>query len=108
MELVTYLNVIEHLEIFTYLLLIGGGFIKVSVFIYAARAVPTQLFKVKQKNWHVLVAAVYLLSLHRSGDIAEHLYVGLKLVPYYLHILIQFILPFLLGIVVFWRTKKSA
>jgi spore germination protein KB len=110
MELITYLGVIEHLEIFTYLLLIGGGFIKVSVFIYAARAVLTQLFKVKQKNWHVLilVGSVYLLSLHRSGDIAEHLYVGLKLVPYYLHIPIQFILPFLLGIVVFWKTRKKA
>lgn len=110
MELITYLGVIEHLEIFTYLLLIGGGFIKVSVFIYAARAVLTQLFKVKQKNWHVLilVGSVYLLSLHRSGNIAEHLYVGLKLVPYYLHIPIQFILPFLLGIVVFWKTRKKA
>ena len=110
MELVTYLGVIEHMEIFTYLLLIGGGFIKVSVFLYAARVVLTQLFNVKQKNWHVLIlmVVVYLLSLHRSGDIAEHLYVGLKLVPYYLHIPIQFVLPFLLGVVVFWKTKKKA
>ncbi|PFA62855.1 hypothetical protein CN378_17595 [Bacillus sp. AFS015802] len=109
MELITYLGVIEHLEIFTYLLLIGGGFIKVSVFIYAARAILTQLFKVKQKNWHVflLVAAVYLLSLHRSGDIAEHLYVGLKLVPYYLHIPIQFVLPIILAIGVFWKSRKG-
>ncbi|MFI8684632.1 endospore germination permease [Rossellomorea sp. NPDC077527] len=109
MELVTYLGIIEHMEIFTYLLLIGGGFIKVSVFMYAARVVLTQLFKMKQKNWHVflLMAAVYLLSLHRSRDIAEHLYVGLKLVPYYLHIPIQFVLPFLLGVVVFWKTRKG-
>ncbi|WP_044338637.1 GerAB/ArcD/ProY family transporter [Rossellomorea aquimaris] len=110
MELVTYLDVIEHMEIFTYLLLLGGGFIKVSVFIYAARVVLTQLFDIKHKNWHVLVlmGSVYLFSLHRSGDIAEHLYVGLKLVPYYLHIPIQFILPFLLGLVVFWKTRKRS
>ncbi|WP_341357403.1 endospore germination permease [Rossellomorea sp. y25] len=109
MELVSYLGVVEHLEIFTYLLLIGGGFMKVSVFLYAAQVVLTQLFKLKQKNWHVLflLVAVYLLSLHRSDDIAEHLYVGLKLVPYYLHIPIQFILPLILGVVVFWKTRKK-
>ncbi|OXS64524.1 spore germination protein KB [Bacillus sp. V-88] len=110
MELISYLGIIQHMEIFTYLLLIGGGFIKVSVFIYAARVVLTQLFKRKQKNWHVfiLMGVVYLLSLHRSGNIAEHLYVGLKLVPYYLHIPLQFVIPFLLGIVVFWRTRRRA
>ncbi|MGR3762898.1 GerAB/ArcD/ProY family transporter [Rossellomorea sp. NS-SX7] len=109
MELVTYLGIVEHLEIFTYLLLLGGGFMKVAIFIYAAQAVLTQLFKLNQKSWHVIVlmAAVYLLSLHRSGDIAEHLHVGLKLVPYYLHIPIQFVLPLLLGIVVFIRTRKN-
>lgn len=109
MELVTYLGIVEHLEIFTYLLLLGGGFMKVSVFIYAAQAVLTQLFKLKQKSWHVmvLIASVYLLSLYRSEDIAEHLYVGLKLVPYYLHIPFQFALPLLLGLVVFWRTRKK-
>jgi spore germination protein KB len=108
MELVSYLGIIQHMEIFTYLLLIGGGFIKVSVFIYAARVVLSQLFKMKQKNGHVIIlmVIVYLLSLHRSGDIAEHLYVGLKLVPYYLHIPLQLVIPFLLGIVVFWRTRK--
>ncbi|WP_299741783.1 endospore germination permease [uncultured Rossellomorea sp.] len=109
MELVTYLGIVEHLEIFTYLLLIGGGFMKVAVFLYAARVVLTQLFKLKQKNWHVLLllVAVYLLSLHRSDDIAEHLHVGLKLVPYYLHIPVQFILPLILGLVVFWKSRKK-
>jgi spore germination protein KB len=109
MELVSYLGIIEHLEIFTYLLLIGGGFMKVTVFLYASRVILTQLFKLKQKNWHVffLIAAIYLLSLHRSDNIAEHLYVGLKLVPYYLHIPIQFILPLILYVVVFWKTRKK-
>ncbi|BCB04143.1 GerAB/ArcD/ProY family transporter [Bacillus sp. KH172YL63] len=108
MEMVTYLDLVEHLEIFTYLLLIGGGFMKISVFLYAARSVLTQLFQVKQKNWHVilLLVAVYLLSLHRSSDITDPLYVGLKLVPYYLHIPIQFIIPLVLGVVVFWRGRK--
>ncbi|MBN8193328.1 endospore germination permease [Bacillus sp. NTK074B] len=110
MEMISYLGVLEHLEIFTYLLLIGGGFIKISVFIYAARIVLTQLFTMKHKNWHVLLllSIVYILSLHRSRDIEEHLYVGLNLVPYYLHIPFQFILPFLLGVVVFWKTRKRA
>ncbi|MCA1054419.1 spore germination protein [Rossellomorea aquimaris] len=109
MEMITYLGVVEHLEIFTSLLLIGGGFIKVSVFIYAAQTILTRLFKLKQKNWHIfaLMAAVYLLSLNRSGDITEHLYVGLKLVPYYLHIPLQFVVPFLFGMVVLFRTRKK-
>lgn len=107
LELVTYFGVIEHLEIFTYLLLIGGGLIKLTVFLYAAQVVLTQLFKLKQKSWHVLIliAAVYLLSLYRSEDISEHLYVGLELVPYYLHIPIQFIIPLILGGMIFLKTR---
>lgn len=108
LELVTYLGIIEHLEIFTYLLLIGGGLMKLTVFLYAAQVVLTQLFKLKQKSWHLLIlmAAVHLLSLYRSEDIAEHLYLGLKLVPYYLHIPLQFIIPLILGGVIFWKTRK--
>ncbi|MGE6753523.1 GerAB/ArcD/ProY family transporter [Rossellomorea sp. NPDC071047] len=109
MELVTYLGIVEHLEIFTYLLLIGGGFMKVSIFLYAAQVVLTQLLKLKQKSWHVLLfmVAIYLLSLHRSDNIAEHLYVGLKLVPYYLHIPVQFVIPLILGGMVFWKSRKG-
>ncbi len=109
MELVSFLGIIEHLEIFTYLLMIGGGFIKIGVFVYAAQVVLTQVFKQKQKNWHVLIllVVVYLLSLHRSNNLNEHLYMGLKVVPYYLHLPIQFGLPILLGIGVFWRTRKK-
>ncbi|MED1563365.1 GerAB/ArcD/ProY family transporter [Alkalihalobacillus alcalophilus] len=107
LELVTYLGIVEHLEIFTYLLLIGGGLIKITVFLYAAQVVLTQLFKVKQKSWHVLIlmVVVYLLSLYRSENVAEHLYVGLKLVPYYLHIPLQFIVPLILAVVIFLKTR---
>ncbi|PKG29623.1 hypothetical protein CWS20_07080 [Cytobacillus horneckiae] len=73
-----------------------------------AQVVLTQLFKLKQKSWHLLIlmAAVHLLSLYRSEDNAEHLYLGLKLVPYYLHIPLQFIIPLILGRVIFWKTRK--
>ncbi|MBM7702350.1 GerAB/ArcD/ProY family transporter [Metabacillus iocasae] len=111
MELVSYLDLIEHLEIFTTLLLLSGGFVKVTVFLYAAQVTFNQLFHIKRRIWHpiVFVAVMLFLSLFRSQNLVEHLFVGLKQVPYYLHLPFQFIIPFVLGVLVFWkaRGKKS-
>ncbi|QPC47436.1 GerAB/ArcD/ProY family transporter [Mangrovibacillus cuniculi] len=108
MELVTYLDIIEHFEIFTYLLLIGGGFIKIYVFIFGALTILMQLFKLKLTKIHIiaLMSVVYLLTFYKSESITEHLYIGLEIVPKYLHLPVQIGLPFILGIVVFLRTKR--
>ena len=110
MEMVNYLNIIEHLEIFTTLILLGGGFVKISVFLFAAQVALSQVFKIRSKRiWHVpfLIAVMFGLSLFQSTNVVEHLYTGLKLVPYYLHIPFQFAIPLLLGLIVVWKTHRN-
>ena len=111
MEMVTYFNIIEHLETFTTLILLGGGFVKISVFLFAAQVTLSQVFNIKSKRiWHVplLIAVMFGLSLFQSANIVEHLYTGLKLVPNYLHIPFQLVFPFFLGLIIVWKTNRSS
>lgn len=108
MEMVSYLDIIEHIEIFIDLFLLAGVFIKVSIYLYCAHVTLSQVFKVKrQNNWHILllIAVMYGGALFKSTNIIEQLHTLHEQVPYLLDIPFQFVIPFLLGLIVFGKTR---
>ncbi|WP_413301113.1 endospore germination permease [Bacillus sp. 1P10SD] len=106
-EIITFLQVFQHLEIIAVLLNLLGGYIKFSIFLYAGVQGFRQIFRLKQRLWHLFLAGilVFLLSFTFSQNIIQHLEVGLRFVPIYLHIPMQILLPFLL-LVMLWITKR--
>ncbi|MYL18599.1 endospore germination permease [Halobacillus litoralis] len=109
MELVTYFSFIEHLEIFTTLLLLSGVFIKVFIFAYAAYNLFKETFPVKKtKLWHsfLLIFLIAGMSMIASENLIQHLQIGLKVVPYALHIPFQFGIPILTALVLMVKPQR--
>lgn len=107
MEMVSYLNMIEHFEVVLELLLLAGVFIKVTVYLYCARVTLYQVFKIKKQNiWHILLLLAFMYggALFKSTNMVEQLYLLREQVPYFFNIPFQFVIPFLLGLIIFGKT----
>lgn len=105
--MVSYLDVIEHIEVLIDLFFLTCAFIKVTIYLYCAHVTLSQVFKVKKKNnWHIplLIVVMYGLALFKGTNFIERTHTLQKLVPYFLDIPFQFIIPFLLGLIVFGKT----
>ncbi|MFX3673464.1 MAG: GerAB/ArcD/ProY family transporter [Paenisporosarcina sp.] len=102
---------LERLDVYFMLVAIIGGFFKISVFFYVAVTATASLFKIKDS---ALLAfpfgvVILLLSITIASNFSEHVQEGLQVVPLYMHLPFQVIIPaFLLIIAIFRnRNKKS-
>jgi spore germination protein KB len=86
---------LERLDVLFMIALIIGGFFKVSVFFYASVVGTAQLFSVErhQRLIYPLGLIVLILSIAIAGSYPEHIAEGLKIVPLYMHIPLQVIVP---------------
>lgn len=101
-------NFIQRLDVIVIATLILGVYIKISVFFYAGFLGFVNLFhltKKKQKNYCLLILSVVILisSVKMASNFTEHIAVGLKWVPIYLHLPLQTGIPFILLISVLIR-----
>lgn len=98
---------IQRLDAIVISTLVIGCFFKITIFTYAAVIGTADIFK-KRKN-PAIVYVVCLLTLAASllnaENIQEHIYIGLKIVPVYLHLPLQAGIPLLLLIVMLIRKK---
>ncbi|MEH7155725.1 GerAB/ArcD/ProY family transporter [Neobacillus drentensis] len=99
---------IQRLDIIVVATLIIGVFIKITVFFYAGYLGLTSIFhitKKKQKALFLLILGTLILisSIKMSSNFAEHLKVGLKWVPIYLHLPLQTGVPLLLFLITWLR-----
>lgn len=87
--------------------LIIGGFFKISIFTYAAVVGTADLFKLRKHPVIVYFVCIFtfIVSLLNADNFQEHIHIGLKIVPFYLHLPLQTGIPLLLLIVV-WIRKK--
>ena len=89
--------------------LILGGFFKISIFFYAGINGMKDLFLIQKKK-HILIlvasfiAVVTVYSVNMDSSFTSHIEIGLKQVPYYLHIPFQIGIPVLL-LVITWGKK---
>ncbi|ASS99563.1 MULTISPECIES: GerAB/ArcD/ProY family transporter [Geobacillus] len=97
----------ERLDVLFMIALIIGGFFKISIFFYAGVVGAAHLFGISkhQRIVYPLGLLVLLLSIAIASNYAEHIYEGLKIVTFYLHIPLQIIIPVLLLVIAAIRRR---
>ncbi|UTR15297.1 spore germination protein [Salipaludibacillus sp. LMS25] len=105
-------DIIQRLDPIGIIFLVIGGFYKITLFVYAAIVALNQMLNIKKKIFMQGFLAIVPLvaSFYIAEDFIEHLYIGLELVPYYLHLIFQLYIPLLLIVGIWIRSafeKKS-
>ncbi|SDH02769.1 spore germination protein KB [Alteribacillus persepolensis] len=100
---------LERLDVFFMIALIIGGFIKISLFFYAGVISVSVICNVKNKSKLVYPIGIVVLfiSLTQASSYAEHMYEGITIVPLYMHLPLQVIVPVFLLIVAFIKNRHK-
>ncbi|MDP4156331.1 MAG: GerAB/ArcD/ProY family transporter [Bacillota bacterium] len=111
-------NFIQRLDIIVIATLILGVFIKITVFFYAGYIGIQDLIQLKKKSHKnycllLLCSSILFASIKMSSNFAEHIEIGLKWVPIYLHWPLQTGIPLILFLItllkkVFSKYKTGA
>lgn len=98
LELTSVIEFLPHMEIFAVVLNLIGGFVKISIFMYGGLMILANIFPKTKQNQRIMVTSVltFLFTFTLSKNIIQHLFIGLKIVPLYLHVPMQFIIPCIL------------
>jgi spore germination protein KB len=99
---------IQRLDAIVVFTLIIGGFFKISVFLYVGIKAAQDVFDVKEEKRIIAPVgmAVILASVAIAPNFVEHIKEGLQVVPYFIHIPFQVILPSMFIIIFLIRKKK--
>ncbi|MGN7241842.1 GerAB/ArcD/ProY family transporter, partial [Priestia megaterium] len=100
---------LERLDVFFMLGLVIGGFIKISVLLYAAVIGTANLFKIKSPSRlaYPLGFVILFMASTIASNFQEHLHEGLKVEMFILHMPILGIIPLLLLLVAFLKNRKK-
>lgn len=95
---ISYINIanfVQRLDPLIVIIMVIGGFVKIFLFYYCAVTSSAELFKVKKSSDVIYPISFLILicSLWMAPNVLHHLKEGLKIVPYYLHIPFQIIIP---------------
>lgn len=106
---INVLNFLQRLDAIAICVMIICIFFKITIFFYAAVTGVSEMFKIKKRGYVIgiisLVVLVYSLLMARNT--VQHLYIGLKIFPIYIHTPMLIIIPFLLLIVSRIRKKNQ-
>ena len=110
---VSYINIanfIQRLDSLIVIVMVLGGFIKITVFFFCAVLGAADLFKVKKTDTltYPIAVIMVIISVWMAPNFLEHYKEGLDIVPYYLHIPLQIVLPFLLLVIALIQKKGKA
>jgi spore germination protein KB len=102
-------NFIQRLDALAIITLMLCGYFKIIVFMYAAVSGLTEITGGKFKyNLAIPIGLIILIwSLVVSENTVEHIYVGVKVVPKYIHLPLQIVIPVLLVLFVFILNKTK-
>ncbi|MCU9612309.1 spore germination protein [Caldibacillus lycopersici] len=102
-------NFLERLDVFFLVTLFIGAFFKILLYFYVAVIATTTLFNIKQKDSIVypLGLVVLILSITTASSYQEHIQEGLEVVPIYLHLPLQIIIPILLLGIAMVKNKRK-
>ncbi|MBU3574146.1 GerAB/ArcD/ProY family transporter [Priestia aryabhattai] len=100
---------LERLDVFFMLTAVIGGFIRISVFFYAIVIGTASLFQIKPslKLSYLLGFVILMYSLSVANNYEELIKEGIKILPFYLDIPFQVIIPLLLLTVAFFKNKNT-
>ncbi|WP_160724140.1 GerAB/ArcD/ProY family transporter [Bacillus sp. USDA818B3_A] len=99
---------LQRLDVFFILYLIIAGFFKLSLYYYVAVIGGADLFKMKNHSKLVLPLGILILlgSITIATNFAEHSKEGTVIVPYALHMPFQMIIPVVLLVIAYIKSKK--
>jgi len=100
-------NFIQRLDTFIVILMIFGGFVKLSIYTYCAVSGAADLFNVKSSSQLIYPISVVILisSLLMASNHIEHRNEGFGSVPYFLHYPLHVFIPITL-LIISWIQKK--
>jgi spore germination protein KB len=98
---------LERLDVYFMLALIIGGFFKISIFCYAAVTGTANLFNIKEPSRMVypIGLVILILSITMSSNFSGHIQEGLQIVPIFLHLPFQVIIPIILLGIAFIKNR---
>ncbi|WP_160677673.1 GerAB/ArcD/ProY family transporter [Clostridium sp. C8-1-8] len=103
---------IQRLDVFAILLLMLGGFYKILIFFYCSVEMTMTTFKLDNRYRNLVVITlgiiVVFISYMLKSNPVQHFHVGLDIVPIYIHVPLQFVVPIFLLIIVLRRNKNRA
>jgi spore germination protein KB len=101
---------IERLDALFMLYLVIGGFFKITLYFYAAVLGTADLFQFKshQKLSFPIGLIIIFASVTVASNYSEHLKEGEKIIPFYLHLPFQIIIPFMLLLIAYLRNMRRA
>ncbi|WP_404462658.1 GerAB/ArcD/ProY family transporter [Sutcliffiella horikoshii] len=107
-ERATVFDFIERLDILAVILFIIGGYFKIAVFTFASINLAREsMTRLNQKFLALsILVLTFLFTYPFSKDIAQHLHVGLEIVPALIHLPFGFLLPLLVFIITILKRKK--
>ncbi|PEJ58488.1 spore gernimation protein [Bacillus sp. AFS002410] len=109
---VSYINIadfIQRLDSVLVVIMVIGGFIKIAVFFFCAVIGAGDLFKIKKADTLTYPIALIMLvcSVWMAPDYLEHYKEGLDIVPYFLHIPLQILIPLVLLVIALIQNKAK-
>lgn len=110
---ISYINIahfIQRMDPLIVILMVVGGFSKITIYLYCAISGTAELCKVKNNNRLVYPISLIIVpaSIWMAPNFLEHYKEGLDFVPYYLHIPLQMIIPIALLMIALIQRKQKA
>ncbi|TDL32737.1 spore gernimation protein KB [Jeotgalibacillus sp. S-D1] len=101
---------LERLDIYFLVLLVIGMFFKISVFAYAAVTGAASVFSIKKPSRlaYPIGMVILLLSIVIASNYSEHISEGVNIVPLYIHLPFQVIMPLFLLVIASFKYKKKS
>ncbi|MGG3197547.1 GerAB/ArcD/ProY family transporter [Priestia aryabhattai] len=110
-EHINFLNFIRHLELLAILIFMIGGLIKILLFSYAGITGMSELFKMNSYKKMIipLLSIIYLICVLFMNNYVIHIYIGLKVIPVYVHLFFQIFIPvlFFISLLIKKQTKQT-
>lgn len=110
---VSYINIadfVQRLDTVVIISMVILGFVKITVFFFCAMNGTAELFKIgnPKKLIYPLAVIVLISSIIIGPNYIHHIYEGVKIVPYYLHLPMQLVLPMIILIIAWIKQRKKA
>lgn len=96
----------DRVDVFTILILIVGGFIKIGIFMYGSMLGFSQLIKIKDTKYLALPFSivVFFAAILMAKNYPQHIYIGLTLTITYINLPVMIIIP-LAALIVYYIKK---
>ncbi|MFC0274327.1 endospore germination permease [Metabacillus herbersteinensis] len=105
---ISLLNFIERVDLLVVFVVMFGIIVKVGIFFYGGLKGLEHIFQKPYRSFALPVGLlIALFSVMVSGNFAEHIEEGIRFVPYYIHMPMQFYLPVLLFVFTLFKFRKK-